>query len=283
VAFSVIVTSYESPDMLQRCLRSIVDQASEADEIVVTDCSAAVPTISFPGVRLIHFNEKRSLPQMRWVALRATSRDLVAVAESRCIPEPDWLAKLAKAHREFAEAPGIGGPVWSDGGSAIDDALYFCEYGRFAPPLSPGFVDEISGGNLSYKRAALESEQDLLDAGAWETLIHLRWLSKGVRLALCDARVRFINRMSFRVILRQRFDYGRNYAAARIAPRLLYAVGSPLLPIVLTWRLLRSLRGKGLARRFWRCAGWILFFTGVWSAGECCGYLFGPAKGDRIY
>jgi hypothetical protein len=45
----------------------------------------------------------------------------------------------------------------------------------------------------------------------------------------------------------------------------------------------RSVRRKGLAGRFWRSAAWVLLFNGVWSAGEFCGYLFGPAKGNRIY
>jgi hypothetical protein len=283
VAFSIIVTSYQSPEMLQNCLRSIADQAGEADEIIVADCSATKPEIAFRGVRLIHFEEERSVPQMRWAALRATSRELVAAVESRCVPDPDWLKKLAEAHRRFPEAPGIGGPVWATPGSAVDDALYFCEYGRFAPPVATGPADEISGANLSFKRAPLESERDLLDAGCWETLIHLRWIQRGLRLALCDAGVRFVNGMSFGGILRQRFTYGRNYAAARSGPKVLYAAGSPALPIVLTWRLLRSLRGKELTGRFWRCAALVLLFNAAWSAGEFRGYLFGPAKGGRIY
>jgi hypothetical protein len=283
VAFSIIVTSYESADLLQECLRSIRQQAGETDEIIVADCSGVPPEISVDRVRLIHFAEKRSVPQLRWAALRATTCELVAAVESRCIPEAGWLDKLAQAHRRFPTAPAIGGPIAPSPGSAIDDAQYFCEYGRFAPPVPEGLATEISGGNLSFKRALLEKEHDLLDAGCWETLIHLRWLNQGLQLALCDARVRFVNGMTIGNILRQRFDYGRNYAAARSGPRHLYAAGSPVLPILLTWRLLRSLRGKGLARRFWRCGVLVLLFNTAWSAGESCGYLFGPAKGERIY
>jgi glycosyltransferase involved in cell wall biosynthesis len=283
VAFSIIVTSYQSPELLQECLRSIMKQVREGDEVVVADCSISTPDIPFSQVRLIHFPERRSVPQMRWAALRATSGELVAAVESRCIPQPAWLEKLAEAHRRFPDAPAIGGPVGLTPGSTTDDAQYFCEYGRFAPPVPSGPATEISGGNLSFKRAFLEEHQDLLDAGCWETLIHLRWLKQGLRLALCDARVRFVNGMSFGYILRQRIDYGRNYAAARSGPRYLYAAGSVVLPALLTWRLLRSLRGKGLTGRFWRCFIFVLLFNAAWSAGELCGYLFGPAKGERIY
>lgn len=43
MALSVIVTSYESPATLRRCLRALSEQA-EASEIVVSDCSSKNPS-----------------------------------------------------------------------------------------------------------------------------------------------------------------------------------------------------------------------------------------------
>src|SRR5215831_10826920 len=99
-----------------------MEQAGESDEIIVADCSAVPPEISVDRVRLIHFAEKRSVPQLRWAALRATTCEFVAAVECRCIPEPGWLDKLAEAHRRFPDVPGIGGPVAPSPGSLIDDA-----------------------------------------------------------------------------------------------------------------------------------------------------------------
>jgi hypothetical protein len=277
------VTSYRSARTLQDCLESIAKQVEQADEIVVADCSPIQPDIRVPGVKLIYFSEKHSVPEMRWAALRATSGDLVAVIESRCIPDSDWLKNLAEAHAKYPDAAAIGGPVWAAPASALDDGLYFSEYGQYAPPVDGGLTEELSGANLSYKRAALEKERDLLDAGCWETLIHLRWRDRGIPLALCDARVAFVNGMALADILRQRFDYGRNYAASRNVPRIVFAAASPALPFLLTWRLARSAARKGMARRFWRCAAYVFVFNVAWSAGEMCGYLFGPATGSRIY
>jgi hypothetical protein len=250
---------------------------------VVADCSPVKPEIRESGVKLIHFSEKRSVPEMRWAALRATSGDLIAAVESRCVPGPEWLKELAEAHAKYPDAAGVGGTVSAAPGSLLSDGLYFCEYGHFAPPVNCGPTSELSGANLSYKRALLETERDLLDAGCWETLIHLRWRDRGIPLALCRADVRFVNSMTPAVILRQRFDYGRNYAASRTGPRFLYAGASPLLPFLLTLRLARSASRKGLARRFWRSAMFVFLFNLAWSAGEFCGYCFGPAKGSRIY
>jgi hypothetical protein len=122
----VIVTSYESPDTLRACLESIAKQVGPEDEVVVADCSAAKPDIQIPGVRLIHFPEKRSVPEMRWTALRQTTGELVAAVESRCIPDGRWLQELSVAHAKYPMAAGIGGPVAAVQGSRLDDGLYFC-------------------------------------------------------------------------------------------------------------------------------------------------------------
>jgi hypothetical protein len=283
VAFSVIVTSYQSPQTLQQCLESIAKQVGASDEIVVADCSPVRPEIRVEGVRLIHFDLKLSVPEMRWAAVRATTGDLIAAIESRCVPSSDWLKKLAAAHAKYPEAAGIGGTVLSDPGSALDDGLYFCEYGHYAPPIVEGPCSEISGANLSYKRVALEEERDLLDRGCWETLIHMRWRSAEIPLAMTDARIRFVNGMPLADILRQRFDYGRNYAANREVPRFVYAAAAPLLPFLLTLRLAKSAGSKGLSSRFWRASAYVFLFNTAWAAGEFFGYLFGPTKDSRIY
>ncbi len=279
----MIVTSYKSPETLRACLAAITAQAGPEDEIVVADCSPEKPRIGDERVKLIHFCEPRSVPEMRWAALRATDRELVAAVESRCVPAPDWLRRLAEAHAQYSSAAGIGGPVSAAPATRMEDGLYFCEYGRYAPPVECGPSTDLSGANLSYKRAFLEQESDLLDAGCWETLIHLRWRERGVMLALCGAEVRFVNAMRFGTMLRQRFDYGRNYAAARRVSKLLFAAASPLLPFLLTFRLARSAKKKGLARRFLRAAGYVFLLNVAWSAGEACGYLFGATRDSRIY
>ncbi len=279
----MIVTSYNSPETLQACLESITAQAGSGDEIVVADCSLEKPEIADCRVKLIHFSERRSVPEMRWAALRATDRELVAVVESRCIPAPDWLNQLAEAHAKYSSAAGIGGTVSATPGSRLADGHYFCEYGHFAPPVECGPSPDVSGANLSYKRVFLERERDLLDAGCWETLIHLRWRDRGIPLALCPAEVRFVNAMALTTILRQRFDYGRNYAASRRGPKLLFAAASPILPFLLTFRLARSAKGKGLTQRFRRALGYVLLFNAAWSAGEAFGYLFGATRDSRIY
>ena len=291
MSLSVIVVSYE-PGRLRLCLESLVRQP-EAREIVVADCSALDPTATlaplFPSVRFLHFAEKRSVPQLRWAALGRTSGSVVAALEARTVPAPDWCARLVRAHEQHPEAPVVGGPIAvSAPVSARGLGVYFAEYGRFAPPIAVGPADEVSGANLSYKRAALERERDLLEAGAWETLLHQRWRAQGSRAFLTDATVFFENAMSSAAAIRQRFAYGRGYAAARLprhawVRRAVRAAGSPLLPFVLTLRIGLGLRGKRMWRGFWRALPWVLFYNGLWAAGEMVGYAFGASGKVEIY
>src|SRR5260370_1485446 len=178
MSLSVIVTSYGSPDSLRRCLEALVGQ-KEAEENMGADCSTDGPSpISSalcPSVRFISFSQRRTVPQMRWEAFRHTTGPIVAAIESRCRPASDWCAALLRAHEAWPDAPAAGGPVvCSAPASKLDQGLYVCEYGLYAPPAPGTAVQQLSGAALSYKRQALECQKDLLDAGAWETLIHER-------------------------------------------------------------------------------------------------------------
>ena len=281
---AVIVTSYNSPATLELCLTSLAAQP-EAAEIIVADCSPVDPAtrlqIRFPAIRFLHFPAPRTVPELRWAALRQTNCELVAAVEARCVPASDWCRRLMEAHLAHPGAPAVGGPVaLAPESSPIAAGLYCNEYGLFAHPAVSGSRGDLSGANLSYKRADLEAQPELLNAGAWETRLHERWLAAGRTLWLAGgALVTFHNSMPLGVILRQRFHYGRGYAGARSGPRLVRALLSPLLPAVL---LVRTVRALG-SRMPWRGFGWLLLFTTTWAAGEAVGYLFGPPERHEIF
>ncbi len=289
---AVIVTSYDSPAVLRRGLASLVVQR-EVAEIVVSDCSPQDPAEllaeEFPTVRFLHFDRKLTVPVLRWAALEKTSAELVGALESRCVAAPDWARRIVSAHDAAPHAPAVGGPVAPGSASnAFELGLYFCEYGAFAPPLAQGPARALSGANLSYKRRDLEAERDYLDSGRWETFLHERWLAAGRELHLCGAAIEFENTMSRRTALRQRFHYGRGYAAERVegAPlpcRALYAGFCALLPLLLTARMARTAFAKSMGGEFLRALCWTLLLNAAWSAGELAGYTFGSDREPRIF
>lgn len=292
MSLSVIVTSYQTPALLKRCVDALLQQP-DADEIIIADCSSTSPAAALaplpPKVRLLRFETKQTVPQLRWAAFWSTTGDLVAAIEARCAPAPNWCADLVATHRHNPNAPVVGGPVAMGAARRrFEWGLYFAEYGRFAPPIPSGNVPELSLANVCYKRQALEAERDLLDAGFWDTAIHARWRARGLPLVMCAATVVFENTMDVPTILRQRFQYGRGYAAQRmagasVAARLGYAMVTPFLPALLTWRTYRESRGKPISRDFIRALDWTLRFNLAWAAGEFTGYVFGAQSERAIF
>lgn len=223
---------------------------------------------------------------MRWAMLDEVTEPVVACLEGRCVPAPEWAAQILAAHAAHAEAAGIGGAVSiPPSANYLDKSVWFCEYAAFAPPLDDAQSAELSGANLSYKTAALRKESDLLKSGAWETHLHIRWRNKATPLRTINAVIEFHNAMTVAEFVRQRFAYGRGYAAARAHPprRWIFALVTPFLPFLLTLRTFLQAKRAGMLADFLLCLPAVFFFQTMWSAGELLGYCFGPSRRQSIY
>ena len=289
---SVIVASYNSPATLEKCLNSLAEQLDPDAEVIVADCSDDDPRIHFrqfiPGVRFLRFEERLTIPELRREALKMAKGEIILLTEGRMVPSYDWAAALVEAHSTHPQAPAVGGPIDHTPVSAFDSSVFFCEYGLHLPPNPDGECSELSGANLSYKRWGLELCRDLIDAAAWEPFLHRRLEERGYRLwRAARALVSYHNSLSAWQFLRQRFHYGRWFAAARVEGqglirRLLYAGFCPLLPLLLTWRLGRIVaERKRHQQSFAGTLPWIVLFQTVWSLGEFFGYLLGKGSSDR--
>ncbi len=289
--FSVIVVSFNAAVTLERCLASLAEQVDEEGEIIVADCSDEDPRRSFrrawESVQFLHFEKRLTIPELRRGALRRAAGEIVLLTEARLVPSNTWAAELLRAHQNHPQSPAIGGPIDSAPRSAFDAAVFLCEYGWHMPPAADGECTELSGANLSYKRWGLQECWDLIDTGAWEPFLHRRLEQKGYRLRRAGrAIVTYQNSLTASQFLRQRFHYGRWFAAARVAGagplrRLAYALFSPLLPLLLTGRLARVAANRGRGALLRGALPWVLLSQTMWSAGEFCGYLMGKGTSDR--
>lgn len=288
---SVVVASYNAESALEECLAALVGQPA-ALEIVVSDCSPVDPTPHlqprFPTVRFVHFDEPKSLPELRWAVLDGLQGDIVGTVEARCIPEPDWCEQVIRAHEWQPQAATIGGPVGLyDKASRLELGMYFSEHVAFAPPIAVGPSTMVCDANLSYKRRSLESWKEHLDAGVWEATIHDRERRNGAVFGLCSAGVEYRHAgYGAATAIRQRFSYGRSYAAERastVGSRLFYAAVCPALPFLLTYRNWKAARDRGMGKLFMKALGWTAAFNTLWSAGEFAGYAFGRPARTSIY
>lgn len=288
---SVVVASVNGQPYITSCLDALARQEEVVGEVIVADCVGPEVTefvrSAHPSVRLLAFEEPKSVPELRAAGIAAARAEIISITEDHCIPPPDWFRAIVKAHRE-SEHPAIGGAVDNAATQSIVDwAVFFCEYSTFISPVPAGEVDDLPGPNVSYKRAALDEMRDLLADGYWETFLHWRLQQRGHPL-WSDPRVRVDHLKHYRLgeFFVERFHYGRAFAGHRCEfidgrRRALYLLGSPLLPPVLLLRILRRVldRRRHLGA-FLRSVPSIALFLLAWAAGEWTGYAFGPGRSN---
>lgn len=270
MGLSVIVTAYRSPETLRACVERLRADTA-VTQILIVDCSETPPNLPAPFERA---PIKTPVPAMRWSMLSRVTEPVVACLEGRCVPPPGWGAAILEAHAKHPTAKAIGGAVALGANAGfVDEVVWLCEYAAFAPPLADAPANDISGAHLSYKTESLCRETDLLESGAWETRIHLRW--RGA-LRTIPLAIDFFNGMSFGTFLKQRLHYGRGYAVAR-GVSASYGFITPLLPFLLTARTCRAARVKPALLP-------ALFLAhSAWSLGELLGYWFGASSEQHIY
>ncbi len=289
---SVVVASLTGRPYIDACLESLAHQRGNVmAEVVVADCVGA-PVTNFvkrhyPDTQLIEFSERKTVAELRAAGLSAARGDIVAITEDHCIAAEDWFEWLLRAHTAHS-GPAIGGAVDNARRDRlIDWAVYLCEYGNFASPVTHGAVRDLAGANVSYKRVVLDEMREAIKDGYREGVFHRQMEAAGYALwsdpSLCVLHNKHFALTSF---IAERFHYGRWYAGMRgasstLPKRLCYVALSPLLPPLLLYRLHARVRRRPQHRRtFLKCLPLIGLFTLVWAAGEFVGGLSGPGRSE---
>jgi hypothetical protein len=301
-ALSVVIVSYSPAPSLHLCLTALDGQRHRLGIEVLVIRGEPLPdeveealAARFPDVRMIAAPAKSTVPWMRAMGILDSRGEVVALLEDDCIPDPGWLSALAAAHAGPEAA--VGGCIAPGRyGRALDWAVYFTEYGRFMPPLTPGRAGALPGTNVAYKRSALgslaeawqRSSADVRGSGLYEAFLHQELLRTGAGLK-ADPRLLVTNVSSWETsrALRSRFHHGRGFAGLRVAAgppgrRLLFLLGTPALPFLQLARIgWRVARGRTYLKQFLFALPWIFLNSLAWSVGEGAGYLLGPGSSLR--
>jgi glycosyltransferase involved in cell wall biosynthesis len=286
---SVVIASHNSGPVIAQCLDALSTQEGTSRmEIIVADSSddgtEEIVRDRFPQVRLLHFAEPLTVPELRAKAIESADGAIVAVLDPYSIAAADWAVKTVAAHRR-KDNPVIGGSVDKHadmGQGLLAWTLYFNEYGLFMPPVAGGSTTLVPGSNVSYKRAVLFEGSKARHAVFWKTFVnqetaaagHALWLDPEIRISLNKP-------IPFGDYLHTRFFHGRCYAAMRVADsgranRWLRAASTPLVPILLCARWTRGIWPKRRERlRYLMTLPLQLALFSVWASGELCGYLYG--------
>lgn len=287
---SVIVVALDGGESLARCLTALSQQRNPpAMEVLVAhdrrlDQPGAWPH-RFPIARFIFCPYIRNYPAMRAAGVRASRGAIVAATEDQCIPPPRWCANIVASHAAHPAAA-IGGPVEKcRPDSLLNWAVYLREFGEYTPPLAEGPSPALTDCNVTYKRAALDTIAELWHHEFHEPQVHGTLRAAGHILWLAPALATEHQRsLTLGFALRERYRFGRLFGRLRlpslhIGLRALLILASPLLPVLLTARvLLRALAKRKYIGVTLLALPYLLLFSAAWSWGEFVAYLAGGGE-----
>ncbi len=223
--FSVLICTYNRPDMLEMALNALIDRTDEkpdqavivnggddrSDKIVYKYMSKS--GIKFELVKTVNKN----LAASRNIGLARCTGEIVAMTDDDAEVFPDWVTQMKKVHSEHPEVGGLGGAVL---GAESDKSLLsrISDVAAFPSPARPGYVRTIAGVNVSYKRSVLQmaGPQD-------ETLfrgedVDFNWRIKKLGYEIYydpEIKVLHHHRPDLRQLLHQFYMYGRAYYLVR--------------------------------------------------------------------
>lgn len=162
--FSVLICTYNRPDMLEMSLRALIDRTIEKpDQVVIVnggDDRSDALVLKYTDrqdlkVELVKTVNK-NLATSRNIGLAHCTGKIVAMTDDDAEVFPDWVTQMKKVHAEHPEAGGVGGAVLGvDSGKSLLSRI--ADVATFPSSSQPGYVRTIAGVNVSYKRSVLQS------------------------------------------------------------------------------------------------------------------------------
>jgi hypothetical protein len=304
-ALSVVVTVVEGGAALARCLDALAAQEGAPELEVVVPFDDTIPEVGELAARFGTFrfldvgriaaagagrdaySEHVRYDCRRAAGLSAARGHLLGMVEDRGWPRPDWARTMIRLHRENPHGA-IGGAIESGARSALGQAVFICDFGRYEPPVAAENPDFLSDINICYKREALESVRDLWEARYQEALVNWALRDRGAGLLL-SAEPRVVQQrdaLALGTMLLERIHWGRTYGQVRLRESarwkgVLMSAALPLLPPLLFLRHARAQLKKGHAARELAGLSPALFvLLDAWALGECLGYLESSLRRD---
>lgn len=252
---AILITS-DTYNSIRKTISYLRQQTIQAElEIIIVAPSLAsleldaAELAGFTNYQVVEVGKIASIGRAYAAGIRAAKAPLIALGEDHCFPDPDWAAALIEAHqRPYAAV----GPALRNANpsNAISWADMLIAYVQWMDPAASQVVNFLPGHNSSYKRDILMQYGDRLEEMLEsETLMHWDLRSQGYELYLeSTARASHTNFAQLFPWLPVQFRAGRLFAASRAGverwsaiKRLVYAIASPLIPLVRMARILAAL------------------------------------------
>jgi len=301
VVVAIVSDTTGSPDTahLEPCLEALDRLPSDASTEIVVPFYPAVKGIAalkerYPHVNFVEVTDLKTYTgrsgsrehhdELRARGLAVARGDVVALIEDHGIVTPDWSTRLLEAHAGASAA--VGGAIENGIDKPLNWAVYFCDFLRYQNPLPEGETAIVSDANVAYKRIALESVRPIWQEIFHESSVTAALRAKGQQIILAPAAVLHQHRQGLRVssALRERFVWGRSYAAtrarlARLSQRAFWAFFAPALPVLMMARMTRmAWQKRRTMKAFLKAFPLTCALAVSWSCGEWVGYVTGRAN-----
>ena len=285
----ILVTTDCYATIRETALRLAAQSARDRLELIIvaptdTDLGLVESDLDhFQSVRLVRVDEIRSLGSAKVAGLPFVHAPVVAFGEDHAYPDPGWAEALIAAHEEpwAAVGPAI---LNANPGSSLSWANLFISFGPWVERTTSGRVRGLPWHNTSYKLNLLldygPALEDMLNV---EGIMQADLNAKGRQFYLeVSAKISHVNITRVPSFVREQFHSGRWFAARRaqygrwsLGKRLLYVIGSPVLPVLRLWRTSRDIRRTGKQKLFLGMLPWLSLGLVLHSAGEAVGYILG--------
>jgi GT2 family glycosyltransferase len=238
VKVSVLICTYDRPQMLAQCLDALIEHSQErpseivivnggderTDEVVRRGRQQTARNKHSIEIKLVKIVNK-NLAASRNAGMPHCTGDLIAMTDDDAEVFPDWVTEMKRVHFEHPEAGAVGGPVIGARSdsliSRIADRVTFAAY-----PTSRT-VRTLPGVNASYKRAVVE-QVGLQDENLFRGEdVDYNWRAQKLGWTIWyDPRVRVFHhhRSSLPELLWQHYMYGRAYYLVRRKWKEMYCI-----------------------------------------------------------
>jgi hypothetical protein len=289
---------------LEPCLAALTRQTGAPPiEIIVPHlpgiAGIAALRQEYPNVRFVEADGLRGYSggcgsrehhdELRARGLALARGSIIALTEDHGIPALDWIARI---HANFLKAS-VGRPLAAVGGAIengvdrpLNWAVYSCDFLRYQNPVQQGESAFASDANVAYRRAAMETIRPVWQEKFHEPSVNKALSSRGEIVVLAPDMILYQHRQGLRFgsALKERFVWGRSYAAARgrLAPqrRVLWAVFSPALPLLLLARMTAmAWKKRRKLAPFLKALPLTSMLLISWALGELAGYVTGRPNG----
>jgi len=239
----------------------------------------------FHSMKIVPVQSMVSLSVARAKGVLAAQAPFVFIAETHAYPDPDFAEKILAALSDewSVVVPGFRN---ANPGSPVSWAGFLLDYGAWASSLDSGPLERGPSHDVAFRRSVLLEFGDRLEnALTFGDEMNVTLQARGQRTYFdSSAGIQHVNINSLNPFIRERYLTGvliGNYRRARWGwgRRLMYALGAPLIPIVILSRIRKGVKEVGRRESFPRgtipvlVAGVI-----VKTAGEVRGYLLGAPE-----